>query len=260
MSENDTDTNRTNHEDFFYSSPSVIWIDVHTGLGPFGKDSIEYQYVHEEEEQPYQHPKDFLSATSYSFTPTTNGNSPSESTNEMMGEGEGEGDAFAGYDLSEGRIMDYFADSYRRQGTRSSSKSTTSTCDSDSRSGIFMVQEFGTLPPVLVGRALVLDNMLYQQYLVTSKKKKKKETHNQKRRNNKNNNNDTRKKEEEDQKSGSKKKQSYYRSPYLRQAFYPQSMEWRKSILERGVALFLQSIEYNKAQSSSYSQSQSQSS
>ena len=40
-----------------------------------------------------------------------------------------------------------------------------------------------------------------------------------------------------------------YRSPFLKYAFYPQSIEWRKSIIQRGVSLFLESIEYSKANS-----------
>jgi hypothetical protein len=193
------------------NSKSVVWIDVHTGLGPFGKDSIDYRRVDEEEQLRQAlrlEPRDYFSSTAYSVTTIHDSNSAESESNNSA-------DAFKGYDLSKGMLMEYIADSYHRKMLTSSN---------GSRSGIFMVQEFGTLPTVLVGRALILDNMLYQKYLKQKHQKQQKNINEQ-------------------------EQYDSYRSPFLKYAFYPQSIEWRKSILQRGVSLFLESIEYSKANS-----------
>ena len=207
--------------EFFRDSPSVIWIDVHTGLGPFGKDSIHYnhEYQHknnhenknknEQDHLRLPEPKDYFS-TAYSVTKSV---ARGESTSEAF-----TSEAFKGYDLAKGMLMELFADSYRK--LHSSSNGSGGGNDS-SKSGIFLMQEFGTLPTILVGRALILDNILYQ-FLNRGKTRQSNE--------------------EEDQ-----KQRFSYRSPFLKQAFYPQSTEWRNSIVQRGLALALQAIEYSTA-------------
>jgi hypothetical protein len=74
--------------------------------------------------------------------------------------------------------------------------------------GMFVLQEFGTLPGVLVARALVLENMMHHY--------------------------------------GTNNKE--FGRQWLQSAFYPQSTEWRASIVQRGVALMLQAIDYANAQ------------
>ncbi|OEU06066.1 hypothetical protein FRACYDRAFT_266453 [Fragilariopsis cylindrus CCMP1102] len=224
--------NNNDRKELLNNSQSVIWIDVHTGLGPFGKDSIDYHRVDEEDEYEKRRqvlrlePKDYFSSIAYSVTTTT---TTTNYLNSAKSESESESnsaDAFKGYDLTKGMLMEYIADSYRRKTLNNSSSSSSGSC---SRSGIFMIQEFGTLPTVLVGRALILDNMLYQKHL----------------NNNKNPQNQARNNHNRD----NEELLFDYRSPFLKYAFYPQSIEWRKSIIQRGVSLFLESIEYSKANS-----------
>jgi hypothetical protein len=179
--------------DLFENAPSLVWIDVHTGLGPFGKDSLHCSATF-----PANGAKssffaltgaelhEYLFPTSHSITTSVEEGDAAE--------------AFVGYDLTEGGLISFFPDIY-------------------TGSGIFMTQEFGTLPAILVGRGLILDNIFYQQHLTT-------EVHN----------------EEIEQ-----RERSSYKSPYLGHAFYPQSSSWRSSIVKRGVALMLQSIELSKS-------------
>ncbi|KAG7358744.1 DUF2817 domain containing protein [Nitzschia inconspicua] len=180
--------------DLFRDSPSLVWIDIHTGLGPFGKDSIHYypSFPNETISRFPQTPAELQSQyflTSHSVT---------------MSVKEGEtSDTFVGYDLSKGLMTSYFAEVYNS-------------------SGIFLAQEFGTLPAFLVGRGLVLDNMLYQE----TKQREKKAG------------------DGGITQSGDSDRQDYsYRSPYLSKVFFPQSTTWRASVVKRGVALMLQSLD-----------------
>jgi hypothetical protein len=177
--------------DLFQNAPSMVWIDVHTGLGPFGKDSL------------HCHPTFPENGAQTSHIPSTAAElhevfSTSHSVITSVSQSETD-DAFAGYDLTEGMLMPYFSDIY-------------------TGSGLFMTQEFGTLPAILVGRGLILDNMLYQQHLTTNVGNVE----------------------------GEQVEQSSYQSPYLGDVFYPQSSSWRSSIVKRGVALMLQCIELSK--------------
>jgi hypothetical protein len=196
----------TDRPEFFKDSPNVLWIDVHTGLGPFGKDTVNRQAhiqhpATEEQEEDTDVELDAYLKTAYSVMSSVAG-------------GKDTAEAFKGYDLSKGMLTEFLGDSYRKAVLQSESK----------KEGIFLIQEFGTLPTILVGRALILDNVLYHF---------RKHQH-QRRRNNNNN------------EGGFS-----YRSPYLRYAFYPQSTEWRSSLIRRGVAIVLQGMEYSTARSKS---------
>ncbi|KAL3923644.1 MAG: hypothetical protein SGILL_001542 [Bacillariaceae sp.] len=178
--------------ELFRDAPSMIWIDVHTGLGPFGEDSVHYHQT-----MPSGRP---LPAT----VPTTAADmkeqvfSMAHSVVGSMAEQE-TSEAFKGYDLSKGMLTEFLAESYN--GT-----------------GLFLVQEFGTLPAILVGRALILDNMLYQQQ-------------------------DAIKEQDAIPAATFTAEDGSYRSPWLRDAFYPQSTLWRASIVKRGVALMTQAVD-----------------
>ena len=249
------------HPEFFRISPSVTWIDVHTGLGPSGKDSIDYQYEAkvfsgDEEQQkqrttPLPKPKDYFAETSYSFTTRQASATASEehnddNDNDNKSNGSvGDGAAFTGYDLSKGFLMDFLADSYRRSLSIENERGTEIQIN---RSGIFITQEFGTIPSILVGRALILDNMLYQKYLKKKIKRRRRNRSTRRRMKRRTNSKSNDGNNDKDESIKNDEECNYeYRSPFLKHAFYPQSSEWKKSIIQRGVTLFLQGIEYNKA-------------
>lgn len=171
--------------DVFRDAASMIWIDVHTGLGPSGKDSMHYSPKYPSNGEPASFPlsaeglEDQLFSTCYSATP--------------MDVDDPNSKAFAGYGLNKGSLSTYFAERF-------------------DRTGLFVTQEFGTLPGILVARGMILDNMLYQQYLRQGK----------------------------DLYS--------YRSPFLKYVFYPQSTSWRSSVIRRGVAMMLQAIKVSTDQ------------
>ncbi|KAL3918345.1 MAG: hypothetical protein SGARI_007495 [Bacillariaceae sp.] len=131
-------------------------------------------------------------------------------------------EAFVGYDLSKGMLTEYLAEAYNG-------------------SGMFLVQEFGTLPAILVGRGLILDNMLYQQNLRYREKNGLDEAPSSTL-------DDLLAIEFFTTEDGS------YRSPWLKNAFYPQSEAWRASIVERGVPLMMQAIELSNTKSQSQDQ------
>lgn len=128
-------------------------------------------------------------------------------------------DAWKGYDLTKGMLTDFLGDWYRKILLQSDSIGH----DQRGKEGIFFAQEFGTLPSILVGRGLILDNTLYH-----FRKNRHKQKH-------------------------ATDEQFTYRSPYLGYAFYPQSTEWRRSIIQRGVAMVLEAMEYSAARSKSRS-------
>jgi hypothetical protein len=112
--------------------------------------------------------------------------------------------ALSGYELVKGMILSYFQLLLLRSDDNGDENDPTS-------STLFLVQEFGTLPGVLVGRALVLENAIYHH----------------------GNNN---------------KRDNGLGRQWMQSAFYPQSTAWRASIVQRGVATMLQAIEYVNTQ------------
>mmetsp|Transcript_22068 Transcript_22068/g.54590 ORF Transcript_22068/g.54590 Transcript_22068/m.54590 type:complete len:468 (+) Transcript_22068:95-1498(+) len=184
--------------EFFRDSPHVVWIDAHTGLGPFGKDSVVRETHVEYPEGTTSLDIDSHFKTAFSVTSRMDG-------------GKGTAQAFEGYDASKGFLTEFLGDAYRK----------TILEDEGKKTGIFILQEFGTIPSIFVGRALILDNMLYN----------------------------FRKKRHVRKIQNGEDEPFVYRSPILGYAFYPQSTFWRNSIVRRGVALVLESIEYSKARS-----------
>jgi hypothetical protein len=205
--------------DLFRDAPSLIWIDVHTGLGPCGKDSLHLQVsrpvaTNDENQESSAtasarfdletanewHQRFFSTAHSITQSVTTTATEETSS-------------AFVGYDLTMGMLTTFFADLYKG-------------------AGVFMVQEFGTLPAVLVGRSLILDNMVYQQ---SQRQRKQPPT-----------NRETKSLPTDGSslhELSTNNVEFSYRSPWLRNAFYPQSTTWRASVVQRGVALLLQAID-----------------
>ncbi|KAG7358841.1 DUF2817 domain containing protein [Nitzschia inconspicua] len=190
--------------DLFRDAPSLVWIDVHTGLGPFGKDSIHYHATS---------PNGAISRFPQTAAELQNQHfftSHSVTTSVTQGE---TSEAFVGYDLTKGMMTSFLAEAYNG-------------------SGLFITQEFGTLPAILVGRGLILDNMLYQENIRSKTKPSDGST---------------------TQSVGSGRQDHSYRSPFLLNVFFPQSTTWRASVVRLGVALVVQCLQMStKANTSSY--------
>jgi len=157
---------------FSSTKGKVVWIDVHTGLGPLGMDSVKA-----ENEDISLNEMDRWFPTSYHRSTAISEQNTA---------------AFEGYDLTEGFL-------------------TTLMYQLSNKTALTMTQEFGTLPGVLVGRAMILENWFYHHI------------------------SGDRVKDDDQKKLGRQ---------LLQEAFYPQSTRWRSSIVRRGVALVMESIEY----------------
>jgi hypothetical protein len=146
----------------------VIWIDVHTGLGKFGKDTLMLEDTTETEASLQR----MFPTAEHIVTPNVQDKK-----------------AMVGYGLTRGIVMSFLRE--------------------QNPSGMYLIQEFGTLPGILVGRSLILENMVHHY--------------------------------------GTDKTMG---RQWLQSAFYPQSTEWRASIVTRGVALLLQAIDYSNNRTS----------
>jgi hypothetical protein len=145
-----------------YDSGNVFWIDVHTGLGKFGKDTLIFERGDGMELQKW------FKTSEHIVTPNV--------ANKK---------ALGGYDLVRGIVMSFL------QG--------------QNPTGIYVMQEFGTIPPIFVGRSLILEMMIYQY---------------------------------------GKKSDMAFGRQLLQKSFYPQSFEWRTSIVQRGIAFLNEAIDY----------------
>jgi hypothetical protein len=184
--------------EIFADSPSLMWVDVHTGLGPLGKDGVHYHTASPPGNGPSPLPATAADMKTHVF-------SAAHSVTFSVAE-QDTAEAFLGYDLSKGLLTEYLAETY--QGV-----------------GLFLAQEFGTLPAFLVGRGLILDNMLYQQHVQQ---------------------NNAGKLNTDLSLDAYTSADGYYRSPWLGNVFYPQSTSWRSSIVKRGVVLTMQTLELGR--------------
>jgi hypothetical protein len=132
--------------------PVITWIDIHTGLGKMGQDTLLHrhgQFSTEPSEEfwlrelerwfPQTDPEDALSVTS-------------------------------GYEKSLGFVIDYFynyfAKQYQSSMTMTMDKTTNDmeqnepTEQTEHPPWLFFAQEFGTFPAMVVGRALITENAI----------------------------------------------------------------------------------------------------
>jgi hypothetical protein len=144
----------------------LVHIDVHTGLGKMGKDTLMFDDISLVEDLDLRQV----------FPTAENVITPKLEDKKAM----------AGYGLTRGMVP--------------------SLIDHKTNNCLTVTQEFGTLPGVLVGRALILENALHHH--------------------------------------GKDRSQG---RQWIQQAFYLQSTDWRASIVQRGVALIHQAIEYSKS-------------
>ena len=153
------------------TTAKVTILDVHTGLGPKGVDTLMVDSI-----------EDFKLATKQ-FKITSDMRTKVEP---LDGSNSGS-QAASGYDLTRG------VNSHAMKHIFSKATSFLGVC-----------QEFGTLPGVLVARALILENMAYQYDPVH---------------------------------------QPYW-SQYTRDAFYCRDEPWREAVLNRGTTIFFQSVKF----------------
>lgn len=155
---------RTNHT----ANPHqvVTWIDVHTGLGPMGVDTLLVNNV------------DAAAQLEQWFPGAQHPFASSDSATQVA----------QGYENVQGFLSDYFEPLFDHAWV--------------------ITQEFGTIPTILVGLALVLENAAYQ-YLPEAEALE-------------------------------------WARCTTKRAFYPQSRAWRQSVIRRGITVLEQAMERSK--------------
>ena len=115
----------------------LVWIDVHTGLGKFGKDTLMMDTA------------DIPASTFQKWFPTAESIiTPNVKDKKAMG----------GYELSKGFVLSFFQ---ALKETKMTALQEGDNNDDTTAHPLFIIQEFGTLPGILVGRALILENAMH---------------------------------------------------------------------------------------------------
>lgn len=152
-------TNKNNHE-----GEKVTWVDVHTGLGKSGKDTILLDSTND-------------GAEIHWFPGADSVFEDASGTAKFVSQG---------YENVKGTVHTYYGGLFQKE-----------------QQPMLFCQEFGTLPGILVGKALMIENMAYQYCSDNNEKLR-------------------------------------WAMRTTKRAFYPQSVAWRKNILQRGVVVLLQ--------------------
>lgn len=126
---------------FFDIEGTVTWIDVHTGLGPRGLDTL---MAHSTEEDPAVHFRDAPLPILSGLNKNTD---------------KGTVDAGSGYDLSKGVTEDLYSELFTASRTRA--RAAAASDDEGGKEPMVVTQEFGTVNSVMVARALILENMAF---------------------------------------------------------------------------------------------------
>jgi len=153
-------------------SSEVVWIDVHTGLGPKGKDVLLVN-------------KDGKASVVQAF--------PGGEVQCGDDADSSQGSQAAGYELVRGYISSYYG-RFFKGGASATGRSAA----------LIATQEFGTLPGILMARAMVIENRGYHF--------------------------------DADNRD--------YWSTYTRDCFYVRESAWKASILERGSTVFHQMLKF----------------
>ena len=125
---------------------TMIWIDVHSGLGKFGKDTL----IFEETEKSVSKLRDLFPVAEHIVTADVSDKK-----------------AMSGYELTKGIVLNCFRKILLVHNMQSGSVTKDDTLGnpfSFSSSSEFVTQEFGTQPGILVGRALMLENAIHQHH------------------------------------------------------------------------------------------------
>ena len=126
-------------EGFTTNAGMLTWIDVHTGLGPSGIDTLLAHGTGKRDGAKGDGAGDYFYGSprpvQYHF------GQGGES------DGMGGGDVTSGYDLSRGIMNEYYAKLFQKS--------------SPGVHPLIVTQEFGTVPGILVARGMILENMAY---------------------------------------------------------------------------------------------------
>ena len=183
----------------------VILLDVHTGLGPTGVDTLLFNKDSNLQQSfPTEMEMEMDTVTESSIPNPESSNIENEKKSRDFIKksviaggihaklGGAETNVLAGYDLTVGQITIAFCDNWL---SKNISKDKV-TC---------ILQEFGTVKPVDVGRYMIAEN--YAHY------------------------------------HGSEEEKSHYRGKY-RDCFYVQSSFWKRRVVRRGLKVFIQSLQF----------------
>ena len=214
-----------------------LLIDVHTGLGPFGKDTLSFKWSENDKTTSEQDSSTNINDTDVGGA--MNFTSLFPSAYDMVTPLSKEKGAMSGYEHAKGFVTGYLEEEQKSIVERIMSEDVECQAGSpddaeekqcspqsiehkkeEKRHNIFMVQEFGTIPGILVARALSLENWVFQ-YMKLEKTKVL---------------NYLQKQQLDDTND--------LRISLTRGAFYPQSTKWRRSIVQRGVSLFQHGIDF----------------
>ena len=173
---------------------STTWIDVHTGLGPSGVDSLIFNPQSRSSCSTTKHNQNRTMEMLHWFPNSTL--SPSADNVSAVSKG---------YEHTKGVLLDYYEQTL---------------CGSDNNDTqrkiapldvLMVVQEFGTVPSSLVGNALMVENAAYFSATLN----------------------------QPDKLTWAKRTTG--------RAFYPQSMAWRRAILQRGWDVLVQAMQRSAA-------------
>jgi hypothetical protein len=178
----------------------ITWIDVHTGLGPMGIDTLLLGNT-DIEPDPNDMQKWFPNSLLSSSATNIATSSTAATANAVQ----------QGYERVVGYTMDYYYSTIFDKNENEHTKNPYN---------LFFVQEFGTVPSILTGNALVVEHEIYN-YLHSSNSRQANGTVN----------NDL---------------STKYSKDILGSAFYPQRTEWRINVLQRGMYVLQQSIQRSK--------------
>lgn len=161
----------------------VVLIDAHSGLGPCGQDTLDAS--------PKAQDLEAVFPTEFETTSTFFGGSVKKAVGGLkMATKAAGGGALDGYDLTEGTVNGFFPSKFLAE-------------DID---GLYMIQEFGTIPAPLVGQALMAENMAWFH--------------------------------------GNAYAKDYYGN-VLKKAFYLEhDTRWKRSVVRRGMAVVLQALRH----------------
>jgi len=155
---------------FTEQETAVTWVDVHTGLGAIGEDTLLPTFSQDI-------PPDFPEWFPQSHSSSTNAKPVSQ-----------------GYELVQGIAIDYYKRNFFPND------------DNGKNRHLFFVQEFGTLPTLVVGHHLVVENAAYHDP------------------------------------SLSERERLEWSQRITGAAFYPASSKWRAQILQRGLLVLTQAL------------------
>jgi Protein of unknown function (DUF2817) len=125
---------------------AVTWIDVHTGLGPKGVDTLLVPSGNVSSVWPARDAATELST----WFPYTISQFASSAKNETHAERTDSGKVvFKGWEKAVGVAADYFEALFTAK-----------------NKPLVMVQEFGTVPSVIVGHSLIAENYMYRKYIL----------------------------------------------------------------------------------------------